>query len=135
MKELSMTNSSTTLLLALALCGLSASLAIWFVFLRAVPRQSALGVITQKTFKPASRYWQYPTGSRQAFWTPAQIPIAECYLFAIRVEGRPADAWFSLNTTAAKAFGIGQKVEIDYQERGVPLVWQRVYLVDMRRVE
>ena len=123
------------LLLALGLVCALAALATWFVFLRPVPRLTVFGVITQRIFKPASTYWQYPTGIRDGFWTPAQIPIAECYVFAIKVEGQPSDAFFSLNTTAAKSFDVGQKVEIDYEERGVPLIWKRVYVMDMRRAE
>ena len=124
-------NYSTTLLLAFALCCLFVSLATWFVFLRPVPRQTVSGVITRKlSSRPV--YWQYPIGIRDGFWTPAQIPIAECYVFAVQVEGRPVDAFYSLNTTAAKAFEGGQRVEIVYEERGIAAIWQRVYVMDMR---
>ena len=91
-----------------------------------------LGCDHPKTFKPASTYWQYPIGIRDGFWTPAQIPIAECYVFAVHVEGQPVEAFYSLNTTAAKAFEVGQRVEIVYEERGIPPIWQRVYVMDMR---
>ena len=126
---------SNTLLIAIAICCLSVSLATWFVFLRPVPRQTISGAITRKTFKPSSTYWQYPTGNRAGFWTPAQIPIAEGYVFVIEVKGQPADAFYFLNTTAAKAFEVGQRVEIDFEERGIPPIWHRVYVMDMRPVE
>lgn len=71
---------------------------------------------------------------RTNFWTPAKIPIAVCYVFTIRVEGRPVEAYFSLNTTASKAFAVGQKVQIEYEERGIPPLWQRVYVMNMTRI-
>jgi hypothetical protein len=121
-----------TVLLALAVAFALLALLIWWVFLRPVPRQTASGVITQKTFKPASTYWQYPGGERTNFWTPTAIPIAECYVFTVRVEGQPVEAYFALNTTAAKSFEVGQGVTISYERRGLPPLWERVYVMDMR---
>ena len=97
-----MLDTGTTFWLVLAAFFALLTLGIWWVFLRPVPRQTAVGVITGKTFKPASTYWQYPGGERTNFWTPTAIPIAECYVFTIRVEGQPVEAYFALNTTAAK---------------------------------
>ena len=122
------------LLAAAAVCA-GFALAVWWVFLRPVPCQSAWGAVVSKVFKPASTYWQYPTGPRRNFWTPARIPIAECFVFAIRLDGRPTEAWFSLNTTAARSFDVGQRVLIDYQVRGIPGIWQRVCVTGMRRAE
>jgi hypothetical protein len=123
---------STIFWLIIAAVGAVFALGIWYVFVRPVPRQSADGVITQKTFKPASTYWQQPTGNRTNFWTPVGIPIAECYVFSIRLDDRPVEAIFSLNTTAAESFETGQRVSIDFEERGIPLVWKRVYVVEMK---
>ena len=124
---------STIFWLIIAAVGAVFALGIWYVFVRPVPRQSADGVITQKTFKPASTYWQYPGGQRTNFWTPTAIPIAACYVFAIRVDGQPAQAFYALNTTAAKAFEVGQRVKISYETRGLPPLWERVYVMDMIR--
>jgi len=107
------------------------SVLIWFVFLRPVAKRSAVGVIRNKQFKPAGEYWQQPAGQRGGFWTPTRIPIAECYVFEIQVEGWPDVAHASLNTVAAREFEVGQRVNIEYQERGIPFLWKRAYVLDM----
>ena len=53
-------------------------------------------------------------------------------MFSIRLDDRPVEAIFSLNTTAAESFETGQRVSIDFEERGIPLVWKRVYVVEMK---
>lgn len=113
-----------------ALCALFA-LAMWLVFLRPVERRTAQGVITHKIFKPAGHYVQYPVGMRDSFYSPSTIPIAECYVFAIHVDGLPLDVGVSLNTIAAREFEVGQSVNIQYQERSIPLLWKRVYVTQM----
>jgi hypothetical protein len=107
------------------------SVLIWFVFLRPVPKRSTVGVIRNKQFKPAGEYSQQPAGDRSGFRLPTRIPIAECYVFEIQVEGWPAAAHTSLNTVAAREFEVGQKVNIEYQERGIPFLWKRVYVINM----
>ena len=32
-------------------------------------------------------------------------------------------------------FEVGQRVEIDFEERGIPPIWHRVYVMDLRPVE
>src|SRR5215813_4797820 len=81
---------------------------IWVVFLRPVPVKAAKGTITNKTFKPAGTYWQYPVGANRSFHTPTQIPIAEAYVFEISVEGVEGQIFYSLNTVASQAFNVGQ---------------------------
>jgi hypothetical protein len=51
-------------------------------------------------------------------------------VFSIRLDDRPVEAIFSLNATASECFDTGQRVSIDFEERGIPLVWKRV--VDMK---
>ena len=36
-----------------------------------------------------------------------------------------------LNTTAAKDFEVGQRVTISYERRGLPPLWERVYVMTM----
>ena len=72
-------------------------------------------------------------GDRDGFWT--RIPIAECYVFGIRVEGRSAEARIARNTVEAQAFNVGQRVQIEYVEGGLPPIWKRVYLTDMKRAD
>jgi hypothetical protein len=107
---------------------------IWFTFLRPVPVQTALGVIRSKSFKPAGEYWQQPAGNREGFWIPTRIPIVECYVFGILVEGQTGEARVSLNTIASQAFNVGQRVQIEYVERGLPRVWRRISVMRIKRL-
>jgi hypothetical protein len=104
----------------------------WFAFLRPVPVQTVVGIIRSKSFKPAGEYWQQPAGNRDSFWTATRIPIAECYIFGIQVDGQVDEARASLNTIESQAFNVGQRVQIEYVERGLPLVWKRVYVTRMK---
>ncbi len=108
---------------------------IWFVLLRPVPRHSALGAIVSKTFKPAGTYWQYPVGARPGLRVANPIPISECYVFEVKAEGMPAPVHYPLNTVASEQFRVGQRVQIEYQERSIPVLWKRVYVLDMRAIE
>lgn len=124
-------NITNVLILVALLFALIAGL-LWFAFLRPVPVQTALGVIRSKSYKPAGEYWQQPVGNREGFWTPTRIPIAECYVFGILVEGRPGEARIARNTVEARAFNVGQRVQIEYVERGLPPIWKRIYVSDMK---
>jgi hypothetical protein len=104
--------------------------AVWYVFLRAVPRQAATGVITDKKFKAAGAYHQYRSENRP----PARIPVAESYIFTIQVDGQPLAVAYSLNTTASEQFVVGQRVAIVYEWRGLPFIWSVARVVDMRPV-
>lgn len=127
-----MFDSSTIFWLVIAALGGLCVAGIWLVFLRPVPRQGAAGVITQKTFKPASTRWIAPVGQRTNFGTPTSMPVTEAYIFTIRTDDRNADAIVSLNTTASERFAVGQRVSIDYEERGFGSLWRRVYVLNMR---
>jgi len=104
----------------------------WFAFLRPASVETASGVIRSKSYKPAGEYWQQPTGNREGFWQPTRIPIAECYIFGIQVDGRVNEARISLNMVEAQAFNVGQRVQIEYIERGLPPIWKRVYVTGMK---
>ena len=122
---------TNVMIVVASLFALTAGL-IWFVFLRPAPVQTALGVIHSKSYKPAAEYWQQPVGNRDGFWTPTRIPIAECYIFGIQVEGQAGEARIARNTVEAQAFNVGQRVQIEYVERGLPLIWKRIYVTDMK---
>jgi hypothetical protein len=104
---------------------------IWAIFLRPAPLKMARGTITKKTFKPAGTSWQYPAGLNRGFRTVTPIPIAEAYVFEVRVDGFEGPIFYSLNTVASQAFDVGRRVHIRYQERGIPFIWKRVYVLDM----
>jgi len=107
------------------------ALVMWFVFLRAAVTKTALGKITYKIFKPAGQYVQYPTHAGGTFYAPSVIAIAECYVFVIQMEGSSDAAGYSLNTLASREFEPGQTVKIEYQERGIPEIWRRIYVTSM----
>lgn len=107
------------------------AVATWLVFLRPAAAHGALGTITRKTFKPAGMYWQYPVGTDRSLRTATEIPIAESYVFEIAADGLEGPLFFSLNTIASKEFEVGQKVRILYRRRGIPFIWQRIFVEKM----
>jgi hypothetical protein len=104
---------------------------IWVVLLRPVPLKAAIGTIIQKTFKPAGTYWRYPVGVSRGFRTATPIPVAEAYVFEVKVGRFESPIFYSLNSVASQAFEVGARVQIRYHERTIPLIWKRVYVVDM----
>jgi hypothetical protein len=105
---------------------------IWVVLLRPVPLKTAMGTITKRSFKPAGTYWQHRVGVNRGFRTATPIPIAEAYIFEVAVDGFGSPVFYSLNTVASQAFEVGTRVQVRYQERSIPFIWKRVYVVDMR---
>jgi hypothetical protein len=103
----------------------------WYLFLRPASAQTTFGVIAKKTFKPAGVYWQHPVGAERSLRTAAEIPIAEAYVFEIVADGLQGRLFFSLNTVASKQFEVGQKVRIFYRRRGLPFIWDRVFVEKM----
>lgn len=104
---------------------------IWAIFLRPVPIVSASGTIVKKTFKPAGTYWQYPAGLNRGFQAATPIPIAEAYVFELSLDGFERPVFFSLNTIASNSFQVGQKVAVQYKDRGIPYLSRRIYVRDM----
>jgi len=109
------------------------ALGIWFVFLRAAPLRTATGIIRSKTFAPAGEYVQYQPGTRQGFYTPTTIPTSEHFIIGIHVPGQPAELRYAANPTEAAGLRVGQQVRVEYQERGVPPIWNRVYVINLKR--
>ncbi len=105
---------------------------IWVIFLRPVPTLTATGGILKKTFKPAGTYWQYPSGVDRGFQTATPIPIAEAYVFELSLDGFDRPVYFSLNTIASSNFQVGQKVSVQYKDRGIPWLSHRIYIRDMK---
>jgi hypothetical protein len=123
--------SSTLLFIVAAVFGLAA-VAIWFAFLRPVPKEWLTGTITGKAFKLAGTYWQAAVGAQRGFRVANPIPIAECFVFEIAADGMPGPLHYGLNLVASQAFAVGQRVRVEYQTRGLPPLWQRVYVLDMQ---
>jgi hypothetical protein len=97
---------------------------------RAGVPHSANGTIVGKTFQAAGEYTRVRSGPRREFWSTEKIALPESYVFEIRL----ADAtqvWYNLNSAAAAEFDVGQKVKLRLEERGIPLVWKRVFVREM----
>jgi hypothetical protein len=58
--------------------------------------------------------------------TATEIPIAEAYVFEIAADGLQSPMFFSLNVVASREFEVGQRVQIVYRRRGLPLIWSRI---------
>jgi len=102
--------------------------------LRAAETKTASGIITNKIFKPATIYKQYPSGNRGGASAPSEIPIAESVVFEIKVEGL-GTVRYSTNTIAAKEFDVGQNVQIEYVRRAIIPLRTRIYVKEMRSVK
>jgi hypothetical protein len=121
------------IVLIAALLALAALL--WFAFVRRVPQESALATIRSKTFREAGTYTQQQVGAQRGFRTPTSIPIAESYVFELRLEGEADPVLASFNTVKSRQFEVNQRVRVDFVRRGFPPFWQRVAVVDMFPVE
>ena len=109
---------------------LGVAVVIWFAMLRPVPVRTASGVVRCKTFKAAGEYLQYPVGDRSNFRTPTRIAMPEHYVLEIAVDGRSDQFRYAVNGTAATAFEVGQRVTLEFQTRGLPPFWRRIYVLD-----
>jgi hypothetical protein len=93
---------------------------------------SADGTIVGKTFRPTSAYTQAPVGLDRGMRTPTEIPIAESYVFEIRVDGMTPSLFYALNTVASRDFAVGQRVRVTYRSRGVPFAAKKYLVLDMQ---
>jgi hypothetical protein len=117
------------LLGALALALVAALL--WFAFLRRTPEETATGVITHKVYKPAGTYTQQPVGTDRGFRVPTNIPIAEGYLFGVRLDDGGDPVGVALNEVSSRQYEVGQRVRLRLTHRGLPPLWQRAVVLDM----
>ena len=127
-------NSSYGMSIYLSFAAICAVFAIgmWLAFLRPAETKLATGVITSKTFKPAGEYAQYPGGlNRSSFYAPNKIPIAECYILIIHVDDLAADVGYAANIPEAENYQVGQHVSLRYQERGIPRLWRKVFVLGL----
>ena len=106
----------------------------WYIFVRPVPRRSAEGVITKKTFVPARDLSGWLAGGRRESFTRRSVPIPDGYRFEIQVGGSSQLMTFWLEATAAKHFIVGEAVHVVYEERGLRPFWKRVYVRQMTRL-
>ena len=128
-----MDDSAKWLLILAGLFGLSA-LGVGCAFFGSGEPRRAVGSIKDKSQVSASTYTQHPVGTDRGFRTPTNIPIAESVVFEIVIEGREEPVRYSTNTVDARQFTVGQNVTIEYVERGIPLIWKRVIVTNMKAI-
>lgn len=102
--------------------------AIWLVFLRPVPTLSAQGSVVSKTYKPPGEYTRVHGGTRQAFFLPTIIPLAEGYVVEIELEAGQGTLSSLLNAVEAQHYEVGSRVKVEYSLRSVPMLWQKCYV-------
>lgn len=105
---------------------------IWFAFLRSVPVQITTGLIKSKTHKPANTYWQQPAGINRGFRTPTPISIAESYVLELYSEELGVSGYFAISPSDAGKYQIGQKLGMEYQRRGLPLIGYKITVLAVR---
>jgi len=121
--------------LAMAGIFLGFAVVIWLAFLRPVPVRSAVGVVRSRALAPAGEYVQYQPGSRSSFHTPTTISMPEHYVLGIQLDGHRTEMRYAANPVEASNFAVGQRVSVEYQERGLPPFWRRSYITDLKRAD
>ncbi|MFL6449152.1 MAG: hypothetical protein ACJ746_15915 [Bryobacteraceae bacterium] len=109
------------------------SVLIWWVLVRPISPQSAIGTIVGKTYHAPGEYTRLRTGPRREVWSREKINLPEGYVFDIDL-GNAKLVHYGLSDGAAAEFNIGQKVRIEYEERKLPYVWKRAYVRKMMAV-
>jgi hypothetical protein len=108
---------------------------LWLALLRRVPEQTSLATILSKGYVSASTYTQHPVEVSRSFRTPREIPIAESYLFELRLDGVADPVRASFNTVKSRQFEVGQRVRVQYVRRGLPLLPRRIAVLEMISIE
>ena len=120
------------LFLVFAVVAAGGAFVAWYVYVRPMPERTGRGVIVGKVFRPAHTVTRPPSGTRRQDWSGREFQVPDQYEFTIRLDEGGAEATYSLGTAAAEAFQEGDAVELHYQERELPGLWHRIYVLDMR---
>lgn len=110
---------------------------IWFTFLRPVPTQSDTGTITDKLFKPAGTTTITPVRTdynTQSFSSPITIPTAEGYVLVIQLDSSHQQVRYFANAIESQKYVINQKIRIDYQMHGIPLLYKKASVLKVELV-
>lgn len=121
---------STPYLLAVAVCAALLAGAIYFVLVRPVESRTVSGAIIEKTYADERTITRTNAGPRRELWTQNRIKIPEGYIFTIRL-ANGGDVYFMVEKTAGEPFQVGQKVQVSYDERGIPPLWTKRFVRSM----
>lgn len=124
---------TSTLLIAFSVLALGLGAVAFLAFLRPVRSVSGSGTLGKKAFVPShtiSRYQASSAATRQS-WTQEKFTIPDSYVFDIQIDGVAEPIRFSLEKSAGERFQVGQRVRVKYQERGIPLFWKRIMVLEM----
>ncbi len=119
-------SQATPVLLAIAVVAALVAGLLLYTFARPAQARAGRGVITGKTFEPAREESRVAAGARRESVTTRLRRIPDGYRFEIRLDGVTAPVAYWMEATAAAHFQVGQKVEVAYEERGVPRVWHKL---------
>jgi hypothetical protein len=118
---------------AIALAAFAA--VMWFAFIRRVPEETALGTIVSKGEMAGGTYVQQRVGQGGVPTTPNIMELAPAATFELMLDGRSEPVYASFNTGKGRGFEAGQRVQVQYTVRGIPMLWQRVTVTDMVRAD
>lgn len=104
---------------------MAASAFLYFAFLHPADIRSGRGTITSKVFL-AGEDGKVPPHYRLTIRLEAGEEEGAARGDGGRILGQ------GLDTVAARLFAVGQKVTVKYEERGVPLLWRRAYVKELR---
>lgn len=111
------------------------ALAVWWGFLRRAPETTAIGVVEARVHKPPGEFQRVPMELQRGFRTPTRIPLAEAWLFEVRLDEPDEVVGVSLNAILGRGFDIGDRVRLSFARRGFPPLWTRITVTSMEHVE
>lgn len=125
---------SPDIAIPVALLALLTAGVLWYMLIRRVPEQTAVGTIAGQSFAESERVEKLvpqtgravETGPRRTAYT-----LPDRHVYTLQLDGREAPIQHSIQSIGKPQFEIGQRVEVLYQERYIPFLGSRVYVRDI----
>lgn len=123
------------LIVVLVLATIGAA-SIWYVFLRPVPIQTTPGTIKAKTFRQASSIERKRAGGRRQDWgQDRSILLPDSDVFVILLDDPSIEVRFEVAAGGSDSLSVGQRMRVEYQRRSLPLIWSKVYVLEVTPLE
>ena len=108
-----------------------AAIGLWYVFVRPVEQLTGEGIIVGREFREAQtvektsvRNYRGPEYiSRHSSYT-----LPDRFVYQIRIDGVSGDVAYAAPSVANQQLEVGTRVWVTYSRRGLPFVWNRVYV-------